>query len=151
MKFSIKERQKICKLLNSLEVVDSGLGYVTVEYSEENLSKLEEVGVTLDITSLYGNEEDDLDITALAFGENYADLYGNDGFIKCDDYVSFGLENELEVVMFRVEDEVKVGTFKGEEFTALTLTMSDMYSIYNLINESMQLSIEDDSNLVDFE
>lgn len=70
-------RQSVCDVLNSLEVIEKQGGedaYILVANNNENRTKLNAVGVFSDILGKYGDEEH-FCILALAFGEGYADEY----------------------------------------------------------------------------
>jgi len=72
-------RQAICDVLNSLEVIDRQGGedaYILVANNEENRAKLAAVGVPTEKLTYYG-DEDTFCILALAFGEGYADYIEN--------------------------------------------------------------------------
>lgn len=69
------EKQKVLNVLNGLEVIETNGGddaYILVASSSENLEKLNEVGVSIELALKYGDEET-FCILALAFGEGYAD------------------------------------------------------------------------------
>jgi len=71
------ENQKVCDVLNSLEVVYEEGGdhaALLVKTSEENFKKLESVGVDRKTALKYGDtDENEFCILALGFSENYAD------------------------------------------------------------------------------
>jgi hypothetical protein len=77
MKMNIIEKQKVLDVLNSLKVIESSGGeeaYALVENNEENRSFLNELGVTTETITGYGDEET-FCILALAFSEGYANDY----------------------------------------------------------------------------
>lgn len=81
-----EERQAICDVLNSLEVIEQNGGedaYILVDNNEQNREKLNSVGIGTEKIYAYGDDET-FCILALAFGEEYADNYDGKFIIEAE-------------------------------------------------------------------
>lgn len=76
---TVVEKQKVLDVLNSLEVIEQSGGedaYILVANNEDNLKKLNDLGVQADVINKYGDDET-FCIIALAFSEKYANDFEN--------------------------------------------------------------------------
>ncbi len=120
------ENQKVCDVLNSLEVVhEEGGDHAAslVEASAENLKKLESVGIDRKTALKYGDtNETEFCILALGFSENYADGIEKGKLVNKEDQFT-NLLNEMgdslyngKIMRAGSKRNALIGMFKKELF-----------------------------------
>ena len=114
-------RKQVVDVLNSLEIIESNGGevaYALFELNEENLSALNEVGITDDIIKGYGDEETSC-ILAIGFGEGYADIHVNDKLVVFEEAVEINLGNDFETIIYKHEGSLFAVLNSNSRYTEL--------------------------------
>lgn len=133
---NIIEKQRVLDALNSLEVVDENGGdsaYLIVDSSNENLEKLNVVGVTKETALKYGDEET-FCILALAFSEGYADLYDGSKLIAFDRSFEVSIEKDKFITLYKLNGKSYIMLSRdGGEISTVELTNDQLVDIKSVI------------------
>lgn len=140
MSRSLKEKQRVLKVLNGLDVFEENGGeeaYMLVHYNEENRGVLNDVGIT-DETMLKYGDESSFCILSLAFIEGYCDIYDGNELIAFENSVSLERDNVDITIAKRykgVESVVMmVIGYSSHGMNIIELSEEEFKDVKNVIN-----------------